>query len=284
VLRLNCRNLETIITELARGQMLEARVKEDAFAHMEACKHCASRFADEQALTAGLRAVAASAASTETPLRVEAALLSAFRQGAASPFVTASRPAQPLATPWLPWSIAAAAAILIFSVFALPRLLPAGSKELAGKGASDVQPLPGVSPTIKTPGSASTQGDHETQTDNVAVNPEQESGDGLASQPRADRRREFMQTASLKNKSARSANNIQPAVNANEEITTDFLPLSYGSNLSQLDDGQIVRVELPRSALQSFGLPVNAERAGERVKADVLLGHDGIARAIRFVR
>jgi hypothetical protein len=51
-----------------------------------------------------------------------------------------------------------------------------------------------------------------------------------------------------------------------------------------LDDVQVVRVELPRSALQSFGLPVNAERAGERVKADVLLGHDGVARAIRFVR
>ena len=30
-------------------------------------------------------------------------------------------------------------------------------------------------------------------------------------------------------------------------------------------------------------LPVNYERAGERVKADVLLGDDGIARAIRFV-
>jgi hypothetical protein len=31
-------------------------------------------------------------------------------------------------------------------------------------------------------------------------------------------------------------------------------------------------------------LPVNAENSDERVKADVLLGEDGIARAIRFVR
>jgi hypothetical protein len=77
---------------------------------------------------------------------------------------------------------------------------------------------------------------------------------------------------------------LTPTTNANEEITTDFLPLSYSSSLSQFDEGQVVRVELPRSALQSFGLPVNAERYGERVKADVLLGHDGVARAIRFVR
>jgi hypothetical protein len=41
---------------------------------------------------------------------------------------------------------------------------------------------------------------------------------------------------------------------------------------------------LPRSALASLGLPMNVERANERVKADVLLGHDGLARAIRFVR
>ena len=32
------------------------------------------------------------------------------------------------------------------------------------------------------------------------------------------------------------------------------------------------------------GPPVNADAAAGRVKADVLLGEDGIARAIRFVR
>jgi hypothetical protein len=42
-------------------------------------------------------------------------------------------------------------------------------------------------------------------------------------------------------------------------------------------------VELPRSALLSFGLPVDPDRASERVKADVLVGGDGVARAIRFV-
>jgi hypothetical protein len=47
---------------------------------------------------------------------------------------------------------------------------------------------------------------------------------------------------------------------------------------------QIVRVELPRSAMASFGLPVNMDRADQRVKADVLLGVDGLAHAIRFVQ
>jgi hypothetical protein len=276
---MNCRNLETIITELARNQMLEARVKEDARAHMETCKRCAVRFADEQTLTAGLHAVAASLTAKETPARVEAALLSAFRQGAATPFVLANTPAQPIRTPWLPWSIAAAAAILIFSVFALPHLLPNNSGERA---ASSAQPVPGLSPTVKTPEAAPDKPAIEPL--KATVNPEEEA-DVVPPSPRTmDRRRAFMQTAGLKNRPAQRATNLTPTTNANEEITTDFLPLSYSSSLSQFDGGQVVRVELPRSALQSFGLPVNAESASERVKADVLLGHDGVARAIRFVR
>jgi hypothetical protein len=56
-------------------------------------------------------------------------------------------------------------------------------------------------------------------------------------------------------------------------------------NVASLQEGgQIVRVEVPRSALANFGLPVNMERSNERVKADVLYGVDGLAHAIRFVK
>ena len=275
---MNCRNLETIIPELARSQMLEARVKEDAHAHLENCKRCALRFANEQTLTAGLRAVTASVASTEAPARVEAALLTAFRQGTHSPFVLNKTPAQPIRTPWLPWSIAAAAAILIFSVFALPRLLPGNSGERVAQTASNARPVSGLSSTVTTPEASSDE--PGTQPLNASVNP-----DVVPLSPRQmDRRRAVMQTAVLRNRPAQRATHLTPTTSANEEITTEFLPLSYSSSLSQFDEGQVVRIELPRSALQSLGLPVNAERASERVKADVLLGHDGIARAIRFVR
>lgn len=279
---MSCRNFETIITDLARGQMMEARAREDALAHMETCNHCAARFADEQTLTAGLRAVAASNASTQTPMRVEAALLSAFRQGANAPVVSAHPAAKTIATPWLPWSIAAAAAILLFSTFALPRLLPPHSRELAKQQASSAQQTPSVSPSISMAESA--QGDAQNQPNNSINNLQEESAGVPALQRPMDRRRALMQNAGLRDRMARKTNNLAAAANANQEITTEFLPITYGGNLSQLDDGQVVRVELPRSALQSFGLPVNAERAGERVKADVLLGHDGVARAIRFVR
>jgi hypothetical protein len=62
------------------------------------------------------------------------------------------------------------------------------------------------------------------------------------------------------------------------------IPLRYMNVASLQEGGQIVRVEVPRSALANFGLPVNMERSNERVKADVLYGVDGLAHAIRFVK
>jgi hypothetical protein len=75
-----------------------------------------------------------------------------------------------------------------------------------------------------------------------------------------------------------------PANAGNTEIATDFLPLTYGAATNLEEGGRMVRVELPHSALATLGLPVNLDRSNERVKADVLLGVDGLAHAIRFVR
>jgi hypothetical protein len=43
-------------------------------------------------------------------------------------------------------------------------------------------------------------------------------------------------------------------------------------------------MNVPRSALIAMGFPMNVDRAGELVKADVFVGDDGLARAIRFVQ
>src|SRR6185503_19644809 len=79
-----------------------------------------------------------------------------------------------------------------------------------------------------------------------------------------------------------AANATSPDVRE-AEIATDFVALSSVPANFQ-DGGQIVRVELSRSAMASLGFPVNVDRFGERVKADVLLSADGFARAIRFVQ
>jgi hypothetical protein len=72
-----------------------------------------------------------------------------------------------------------------------------------------------------------------------------------------------------------------------EQQATEFLPLTLipeGRPEEKAGENhQIVRMTLPRTALLAFGVPMNMERAGELVTADVMFGEDGVAHAIRFV-
>jgi len=68
------------------------------------------------------------------------------------------------------------------------------------------------------------------------------------------------------------------------EVATKFYPLPDADIFAPVEDATVIRVQLPRSAMRMVGLPVNEERAAERIRADVVLGQDGIARAVRFVQ
>ena len=67
------------------------------------------------------------------------------------------------------------------------------------------------------------------------------------------------------------------------EVATQYFALEQDTDLSALEGAPVVRMKLPRTALTAFGLPMNPERAEEPVQADVVLGPDGFARAVRFV-
>jgi hypothetical protein len=66
-----------------------------------------------------------------------------------------------------------------------------------------------------------------------------------------------------------------------QEVVTDFFPLMDPA--LPFERGQLLRVELPASAMQMVGLPVREDRLAEPVQADVLVGEEGLPRAIRFV-
>ena len=77
-----------------------------------------------------------------------------------------------------------------------------------------------------------------------------------------------------------AATSADSARAAAAEDATEFFPLMY-SNVP-LTNAQIVRLELPQSALTSFGL--DPDDPDGTVLADVVVGQDGLARAVRFVR
>jgi hypothetical protein len=73
-----------------------------------------------------------------------------------------------------------------------------------------------------------------------------------------------------------------PPEEAVAEVVTEFLPLPYYH--VPMNTGSTVRIEVPVTALVSFGIAPNDFEGNSTVQADVLVGEDGLARAVRFVR
>jgi len=65
---------------------------------------------------------------------------------------------------------------------------------------------------------------------------------------------------------------------------TDFIDLGNYQDPDYWSGSQLLRVNLPRTSLLLFGLPMNADHADKMIPADVLVGEDGVPRAIRFVQ
>lgn len=66
------------------------------------------------------------------------------------------------------------------------------------------------------------------------------------------------------------------------EVDTEFFPLAEAA--PPFERGQIWRLEVPASTMRTVGLPVREEHLTDRIQADVLVGEEGMIRAIRFVR
>lgn len=67
------------------------------------------------------------------------------------------------------------------------------------------------------------------------------------------------------------------------ERLTGFVPIRYGKPIEPGEELRIMRIQLPPSELLRLGIPVSPDASGALVRADVLLGEDGLAKAIRFV-
>jgi hypothetical protein len=62
-----------------------------------------------------------------------------------------------------------------------------------------------------------------------------------------------------------------------------FVAVPAAAGLPQFESGVIVRMSLPVAALPSYGVDISPASSDQPVEADVLVGQDGRARAIRLV-
>jgi hypothetical protein len=73
-------------------------------------------------------------------------------------------------------------------------------------------------------------------------------------------------------------------VSLNEDNqTSGFITLPYAQSGVPLEQPVIVRVDIPVSELGMMGVRVTPSSVKERVRADLLIGQDGVARAVRVV-
>jgi hypothetical protein len=63
---------------------------------------------------------------------------------------------------------------------------------------------------------------------------------------------------------------------------SEFIPLDHGA-ITELDGTVVVRLELSGAMLAGLGWPGYLGSSPDPVEAELLLGQDGVARAIRFL-
>jgi hypothetical protein len=254
---MNCSRFETLVQDVARDCLTEEVVRAQAVEHAASCRSCARRLAAERTLTAIFKFAASE--KEDAPPRIEAALISAFREREAG---------SPHGIAW--WLMSRRSTLLRACVaLTLIGVLLAAAyiqiRHFAGHAStrSSIQSTPGLQAGTSQPGAKAS-----------------------ASERAAERALTAPAVAHMK--AAPSTNRRRPSDTQKDavapEIATDFIALTSAAELSSMESGQLVRVLLPRSALASFGLPFNQELREKPIAAQVLIGQDGVARAIRFLR
>jgi len=274
---MNCRHFDADLVDAARGVHLDSAAELPLRDHLDACPACTARLERERHLTRHLGALA-SAAEPQSPraAALEQDLLQSFaamHAEQAQPVVSAGpvAPARPAVPPSAvasarpafpssaarPWLALAATLVVATGLWWVSAQWRSGTRPDA---AGQAQSIPAQAQP--TPAQASI-------TPAVPEHPA----------PAASPVRPAMVTTTPAAARTQAPPSRPPARNEVMQFVT--LPSAVG--MPALESGRIVRVEVPTSMLPSLGFDIGPDTPSALVEADVLVGQDGQARAIRFV-
>ena len=131
---MNCQRFEDVVNDIARAQILDVGMRDEALAHARECAHCAVRLEDELAITLRLKHFAGSFQSVGAPARIEAELLKTFE---AQRLNVPALPTNSQRHYWLRYGTAAIAALLLI-VFALALFRPR-QKAITAEGTNSLR-------------------------------------------------------------------------------------------------------------------------------------------------
>jgi hypothetical protein len=252
---MTCHELREALVDHARGVLTGAGSRAAIESHLEYCHGCATEHARQRALTEGLRAVAKAAASESAPAALEGRLIVAFaaQHAERQPAVASGKRR---GSPWL--AAAASIAIVVgLSYVVVNRARPEGSEvRLKPDATNEVRP-------------EATEVRLKPDATEVRLKP-----DATEVRLKPD------VTNTKSNRGTRRPSTTTPRAGLRIE---EFVALPGAIGLPTFESGRIVRVDIPVSSLPAYGVELVPDAVGSEVQADVIVGQDGQARAIRFV-
>lgn len=252
--------------------------------HLESCPSCAAWLDSEHRLTASLTHIARELAEASPAPRVEAALVAAFRNSTEARGAPERQPTSfRRVSFWLPATLATATTLAVFVSLRLASV-PEGAS--GGPGAT----TPGLAlpsaAALTPPASPRLSSPPRTRVARAAIE-----------SPR--RRRSDPPTATVEARATSLgsadagldladfgplAPGIVVLADAPESMADDpFVPLGFVDTPVLLEGGQVLQVELSPETARSAGLTVDSRAGPSPIRADVVVGHDGVARAIRLI-
>lgn len=250
---MTCREFKHAAASLSLWELARSD-NQPMFDHAVECAGCAVWLDERQMLAAGMQALRAHTAGRQASPHVEQALLRRFRQQtfeAGKP--VAKHRSAPIAFRLSRFfevgAYAAAAAAIVVGLFVGVRLLERHS----ATGAAQSQPVP-----------AATEPVQQVQT---AVSASRQEGDA---RPEVSVKRE----AAVHSVSRNVRNGYSSAATPTAD-DPDYVALMFCDPLICSSDAQVVRMELPVAG--------GSDRDAQTQVADVVVGDDGLVRAMRIV-
>jgi len=261
---MTCREFKHSAASLTLWELLRAQ-DEQILTHAEQCEGCGGWLQNQRTVAASLQALQAQTAAMQAGPRVERTLLRAFRQSTAesSPQPMVARVSAPTAFRLSRFfeigAYVAVAAAIIVTVFLGVRLLQHSSRTVPVQ--SGITPG-STRPLLQKPAVAA-QGDS-----NVAS--------GVVDKHVTSAARSRLERSDSASVATATVQTVQTV--AAEEPQTDadagYVALMFCDPLSCSSDSQVVRMELPANG---------AEQSSQPPIADLVVGYDGVVRAVRIV-
>lgn len=242
---MNCQQFDNIIVNLACGPALATAEHAQALAHAQTCAPCGWRLACQHNVAAGLQVLAVQEQAISAPAHLAVALQAAFeRQPSAAQTILSPAPVRHWGFAFLNWRWAVALAALLV---------------VSGAVATVLWHMP--SDELSPPAEVLTQAVIEPP-QNLVANHAGVTGEKYVTKSRAHQR---PKTTRRESEEFGALISLMPIAQTEAEEVQ-----------------QVVRMQIPRSTLRLWGLPLNEESSSEQVSAEVYFSEDGVARAIRL--